>query len=105
MTYQKAFNRRIYHNCKTLSRTQPGKQRIEKIHRDKNLFFVPELHRPHGHEFQWSSGADRDRDSPRRRRPPRRDLLRRQEETFCEQVRSGERAERRGEQTAEREQP
>ena len=66
--------------------------------------FVPELHRPHGQEFQWTSGADRDRDSPRRRRPPRRHLLRRQAETFSEQVRPGERSERRGEQTAEREQ-
>ena len=102
MTYQKAFNRCIYQSQKTLSRTYHMGNL--KIHLDKNLFFFPERNRPNRGEFKWTSGADRDRDPSRSCRPYCCHLFHCQAETFAEQVRSWERAERRGKQTAEGEQ-
>ena len=47
MTYQKAFNRRIYHSQETLSRKYSEK--FPKIHLDKNLFsFQSEINPPPG---------------------------------------------------------
>ena len=54
MTYQKAFNRCIYHSQKTLSRTYFGNFKNTslgslKIHLDKNLFsFQSEINPPPG---------------------------------------------------------
>ena len=70
----------------------------------KTCFSFPERNRPDREEFQWTSGADRHRDPPCSCRSSRRHLLHCQAETFSEQIRSRERAERWRKQTAEGEQ-